>query len=248
MAERAKLFAPVIALLALAACAQEITGSKSEFSSDRKSVTIERFDPQARGSHPAVMLVHGGAGPEGDWRKSGLIEALTAAGCSVFVPHYFDGAGGKWEQSDNAPQFFAYIRTLNDASRYIAQQAEIDSKGIGVVGLSLGAYLVLGLAEEVHSHPPPQLSPEIKAVVEIYGGMPGFAIDRMTTMPPVLILHGEDDNVVPVSRAHDLEELLKKKAVTYEIKIYPHQGHGFSGDALEDANKRAVSFLNAHLR
>ena len=108
--------------------------------------------------------------------------------------------------------------------------------------------MVLGLAEEVHSHPPPQVSPEIKAVVEMYGGMPEFAIERMTTMPPVLILHGEDDKLVPVSRAYDLETLLKKKAAPYEIKIYPHQGHGFSGDAQEDANKRTVSFLRAHLR
>ena len=39
------------------------------------------------------MLVHGGAGPKGDWRKSGILEALTNAGYSVFVPHYFDGPG-----------------------------------------------------------------------------------------------------------------------------------------------------------
>jgi dipeptidyl aminopeptidase/acylaminoacyl peptidase len=69
----------------------------------------------------------------------------------------------------------------------------------------------------------------------------------MTTMPPLLILHGEDDDVVPVSNAYDLEKLLKKKALPYEIKVYPRQGHGFSGDALEDSKRRTVSFLSAHL-
>jgi carboxymethylenebutenolidase len=69
----------------------------------------------------------------------------------------------------------------------------------------------------------------------------------MTTMAPVLILHGQDDNLIPVSNALELEELLQKKSVPYEMKIYPHQGHGFDGDALVDANQRAVAFLKAHL-
>jgi len=231
----------------LSANPQNPVGTVDVFRSDNKPVTIERFDPKTKSLHRAVMLVHGGGGPGGDWRKSGILEALTNTGYSVFVPHYFDG-GGEWMPSSSNPaQFIAYIRTLNDASRYIARQSEIDAGGIGLVGFSLGGYLVLGFAEEVKSHPPPLPAPEIKAVVEMYGGMPDFAIERMTTMPPVLILHGEDDDVVPVSRAHDLEKLLDKKAIPYESKIYPHQGHGFSGDALTDANKRVVTFLTAYL-
>jgi carboxymethylenebutenolidase len=246
---------PFIALLVaiaiwpcLAAKAQSSAGTQATFQSDNKPITIERFDPKAAGLHQAVMVVHGGGGPEGDWRKSGIFEALTAAGYSVFVPHYFDG-GGQWIPTANdAKQFITYIRTLNNACRYIAQQSGIDPGGIGLVGLSLGGYLVLGLAEEERSHPPVLPSPAIKSVVEMYGGMPDFAIERMTTMPPVLILHGEDDDVVPVSRAHDLEKLLGQKNLPYESKIYPHQGHGFSGDALTDANQRTVAFLTAHLR
>lgn len=247
-----RTFIPVLAAVAiwlgLAAGAQSPAGVQGVFRSDDKPITIERFDPKATGLHRAVMLVHGGAGPNEDLRKSGILEALTAAGYSVFMPHYFDG-GGQWTSQSNDPhQFIAYIRTLNDACRYIAQQSGIDPRGVGLVGFSLGGYLVLGLAEEERSHPPVLPSPEIKAVVEMYGGMPDFAIDRMTTMPPVLILHGEDDDVVPVSHAHDLEKLLDKKNLPHESKIYPHQGHGFSGDALADANQRAVAFLTAHLR
>jgi len=236
----------VLAALTTLANAQNPIGTTTAFRSDHQPITIERFDPRTGSPHLAVMLVHGGGGPEGDWRKSGIIEALTAAGYSVFVPHYFDGAG-KFSPSDKPDRFLKYVRTLNDATRYIAVQPEIRNKGIGVVGFSLGGFLGLALAEEERSHPPPLRSPEIKAVVEYFGAMPGFAEGRMTTLPPVLILHGEDDDVVPVSSAYDLEKLLKKKAVSYEIKIYPHQGHGFSGDALDDSRKRTISFLSAHL-
>jgi carboxymethylenebutenolidase len=208
---------------------------------------MEQYNPATTGSHPAVMFVHGGGGPDGDWRKSGLLEALTAGGYAVFVPHYFDGAGGQWSRSDNPEQIEAYIRTLNDATQYISKQPDVKNNRLALIGMSLGGYLVLGFAEEVRSHPPPH-PPEIKAVVEMFGGMPDFAVPRMTTMPPVLILHGEDDDMVPVTKAYEVEKVLRKKGVSYEIKVYSHQGHGFSGDALKDSNERIVSFLTAHLQ
>jgi carboxymethylenebutenolidase len=237
----------ILLTLAFAGPAAAQTPAPATFPSESKSVTIERFNPQTPGPHPAVLVVHGGGGAQGDWRKSGLLEALNGAGYIAFVPHYFEGTGGNWTRSADTGQFIAYIRTLNDAARYVAEQPGVQKYGIALVGFSLGGYLVLGLSEEERSHPPPRPSPSIKAVIEMYGGMPEFAADRMTTMPPVLVLHGEDDNVVPVSNALDLEKLLQKKAVPYEIKIYPHQGHGFEGDALADANQRIVAFLKAHL-
>jgi carboxymethylenebutenolidase len=238
---------PLILLPVVLACgvlAQ--TPAPATFPSEGKSVTIERFDPQGAGTHPAVMVVHGAGGALGDWRKSGILEALTGAGYIVFVPHYFEGTGGNWTHPDTN-QLIAYIRTLNDATRFVAEQPGVQKDGIAVVGFSLGGFVVLGLSEEENSHPPPQPSPAIKAVVDMYGAMPDFAVDRMTTMPPVLILHGQDDDTVPVSNAYDLEKLLQKKAVPYGMKIYPHQGHGFEGEALRDANQRMVAFLKAHL-
>src|SRR5579863_654780 len=236
----------VLSILAAWGSAQTPVGTTTVFHSDHEPIPIERFDPKSGSSHLPVLLVHGGTGPQGDWRKSGILEALMTAGYSVFVPHFFDGPG-QWVPGVKPQIILAYVRTLNDATRYIATQPEIRNKGIGVVGFSLGGYLALALAEEERSHPPPLRSPEIKAVVEFFGGMPGFAEERFTTMPPVLILHGEGDDVVPVSSAYELERLLKNKAVPYEIKIYPHQGHGFSGDAVEDSKKRTISFLSTHL-
>ena len=234
-------------LASVLASAQNLIGTKGAFHTERGVVTIERFDPKKGGSHPAIMVVHSGAGPEGDWRHSGVLEDLVSAGYSVFIPHYFDDIG-KWSPADKPEKFLGYIKTLNDATRYIARQPDVHTAEIGVVGISLGGYLSLGLAEETRSHPPHLRSPAIRAVVEMYGGMPGFAIPRMTTMPPVLILHGEDDDLVPVSEAHKLETVLQNKSIPYQIKVYRHQGHGFIGDALQDANRRTVAFLHTYIR
>jgi dienelactone hydrolase len=246
MTIRVVLSAILVALAASPGSAQKMVGTKTAFPSDRHEVTIERFDPTRGNSHTAVMVIHSGSGPEADWRKSGVLEALVAAGYSVFLPHYFDGAG-QWRPDDNA-QFLSYIRILNDACRDIARQPDVHNRGIGVVGVSLGAYLALGLSEEVRSHPPPLKSPEIKALVDISGGVPQFAKERMTAMPPILILHGQDDPYISVREALDLEALLKKKESPYLIQVYPHQGHILDGEAQKDANERVVSFMDSHLR
>lgn len=226
----------------------QLVGTKTAFKSDGREVVIERFDPSGKHSHVPILVAHGGAGPDSDWRKSGILEALTDAGYTVFMPHYFDSAG-PWEPTRNDPQqFLSYIRTLNDAERYIMRQEGISGGKIGLAGFGLGGYLSLGLAEESFSHPPPLKSPEIKAVVVINAGMPEFAIPRMTKLPPVLILHGGDDPYIAPSKARDLEELLKKKSVPCEIMIYPHQGHTFDAATNVDANERAVRFLQAHVK
>ena len=51
----------------------------------------------------------------------------------------------------------------------------------------------------------------MKAVAEYFGPMPEYFAQRMARMPPVLILHGDRDPLVPVKAAYDLEALLKQK-------------------------------------
>jgi carboxymethylenebutenolidase len=66
-------------------------------------------------------------------------------------------------------------------------------------------------------------------------------------MPPVLILHGEADVVVPVSEAHKLAHTLQERGIPYEMKIYKQAGHGFHGFDMMDAGQRTYCFLKKHL-
>ena len=236
-------------LLGLAILISASAGAQTlaSFQSGNKPVTIERFDPATPGEHAAVVVAHGAGGPEAGWRKTGLIEALTSAGYSVFAPHYFE-AGGPWDDSGAGEKFYAYIRALHDATRYVGTLSGIRKGGIALVGYSLGGILVLAEAEESNSHPAPQPGPPIRVVVENYSYMPEFAAARMTTMPPVLLLHGEKDEVIPVAKAYETDKLLSSKAVPHEIQVYPGQGHGFHGDDLKDANRRTVEFIRKYLK
>ena len=86
-----------------------------------------------------------------------------------------------------------------------------------------------------------------KAVVEFFGGMPKEMKFFTRRLCPVLILHGEQDKTVPVEEAYHLQQILEKKQVAYEMKIYPGVGHGFSGDVWRDAGLRTLRFLEKHL-
>jgi carboxymethylenebutenolidase len=84
-------------------------------------------------------------------------------------------------------------------------------------------------------------------VAELFGGLvEPFAADA-AKLPPILILHGAQDRIVPVDRAHELEQLLKEHRIPYEIKIYPDQGHVFQGLAQLDALRRVAVFFKKHL-
>ena len=87
----------------------------------------------------------------------------------------------------------------------------------------------------------------MKVVIEFFGGLPKEMKFFMRRLCPTLILHGEADPIIPVSEAYDLQKLLEKKNVEYEMKIYPGQGHVFDPDTWRDAAFRTLQFLQKYL-
>jgi dienelactone hydrolase len=167
-------------------------------------------------------------------------QSLARLGYVVLLPHYFDKTGTQFANLDDDTKYFPYwMKTIADAIQFAGKQPNVDAGRIGLVGYSLGAYLSLSVAS---------VDPDVKAVVEYFGGLPDFFAGHLKTMPPTLILHGEADHTVPVKEAFALESLFKKKSVPYEIKIYPEQGHGFAGPAATDAMQRTVAFLEKNLK
>lgn len=165
---------------------------------------------------------------------------LARQGFAVYVLHYFDRTGDE-RVSDrgailkNSPM---WLKTIYDAMNYVEQQAGVDGKRIGLLGFSLGAYLALTIAA---------FDSRVLAVVEFFGGFPKEIKLFMKRLCPVLILHGDADPTVPVQEAYDLEELLKKKEMAYEMQIYPGAGHGFTGEVWQDAEFRTLDFFKHYL-
>src|SRR3954469_20769434 len=203
------------------------------FQHNQRAISIDEYSPAGGGRHPAVLLVHGSGGP-----LRGLdpyAEKASQFGVNVFVVRYFERTGHNWVSPHQIERYFLdWLETLRAAVDYVVAHPRVDSGRVGLLGFSLGAYLALALATEDR---------RIAGVAELFGGMPDQFRKNAAQLPPVLILHGNDDTVVPVSEAHRLEDLLKKNNVPYDIKTYRGQGHTLPGLAQMDAVRRIVAFF-----
>lgn len=161
-------------------------------------------------------------------------------GVHVFVVHYFERTGHRWVSPGTIQDHFVeWLETVRDAVTYVAAQPGVDRERIALLGFSLGGFLSLALATQDN---------RIAAVAELFGGLPNHFSYDAAKLPPVLVLHGGRDTVVPVSEARNLEALLREHRIPYEIKIYPDQGHQFTGLVQLDAMRRVVQFFRRYLQ
>ena len=61
---------------------------------------------------------------------------------------------------------------------------------------------------------------------------------------PTLILHGEEDERVPVGQGKELHNALRRRGVPVELVLYPRQGHAIAEPRLMmDARRRIVAWM-----
>lgn len=214
--------------------------SVESFPAEGERIVVERFNPGIPGPRPAVIVLHGADAftEYGEaYRTAG--RDLAKAGYVAFLIHYMDEQGITDKRSLADPKLFTHwMRIINASIRYAAAQDNVDPCRIGLGGFSLGAYLALSIAAT---------NPQVKAVVEFFGGLPAQIAASTRRMPPVLILHGTSDTRVPVSEAYRLAAFLQAIGTPYDMKVFPGAGHDFAGKTQEDAAKKALEFLDCHL-
>jgi predicted esterase len=88
---------------------------------------------------------------------------------------------------------------------------------VAIAGFSLGGYLALSAA--------PTCDPPINAVVEMFGGLPEEHRKKLGKMPPTLIVHGEEDDVVSVNEAYKAAGVILAQKQHVVIEIHKGVGH-----------------------
>jgi dienelactone hydrolase len=199
---------------------------------------VELLAPAGAGRYPIVCALHGSGGASNSEALS-LGELLAGQGFCVMVPRYFAATGTRWADAPTIwREFPTWMRAVSACLDFATELPSADPERIGLIGFSLGAYLALALGSQ---------QPRVKAIVDFCGGLTEYFVRGLTQMPPVLILHGEADPVVPISEAHKLAHALQERGLFHEMKIYQRAGHDFHGFDRIDASQRASSFLNRHL-
>ena len=122
---------------------------------------------------------------------------------------------------------------------WFARRLSYGSQRVATVGYSLGGFLAVAHAAR---------DQRIRANVVISGGIDPFTLRRVKRLPPTLVIHGEDDERVPLQKAVQLCEVLEDLHAPMQRRFLRGEGHVLSAEATAGALTSAFEFLSEHLQ
>lgn len=190
-----------------------------------------RWGPASKATPRQLVVLCHGVGADAhdliDLAPSWAHALPDAVFCSVNAPEtHVSGFGRQWwDVGDRSPaRMEAGVRRAAAALRGFVPE-ELNRHGMpadayALMGFSQGAMTVLfaGL----------RMTPGPRAILAFSGALiaPDKLAAEMTTRAPVLLVHGEADDVVPVTRSRDAEMALRAAGVPVEATYVPRLAHG----------------------
>ncbi|MBI1777782.1 MAG: dienelactone hydrolase family protein [Proteobacteria bacterium] len=223
-------------LLAQSGVAAELVPEELTFDSGGRAVTVTRYAAATAALRPAVLMLHGSSGLEINPQSyAHHARALAASGIDAYLVPYFR-PGSNWYCSC----WDEWAITVADATTAILRRPDASGR-IGLLGFSLGGALAFVSARD----------PRVTALVVFYGFIPNDEQRlRTTRLPPLLALHGDSDDNVPLLSGQNLVSLARQLGGRAELVVYPGEKHRHSTwaePAATDAFNREVAFFRAEL-
>ena len=188
-------------------------------------------------SKGTVIFSHGNAGSLG--HHIGFVMWLAEAGYNVFMYDYrgFGKSGGEVDRA-------GMIQDAESVFKYVAARPDVDPEKLISYGHSLGGAksvvaIVDGKITGLKAIIIDGTFASYQAMARIIGGQ--FGADLITdefspkdfigkiTSTPILVIHGDHDEVVPLSQGRQLFELAKAPKTFFEVKDGTH-GSSLSRD------------------
>jgi carboxymethylenebutenolidase len=241
----AVLFVCCVTLLSCGSGTKTIDRSPSELAPGVSGVLVS---PHEAGPHAGVVLLHGAVG----WRPEivDLASVLADSGfVALVIDYYAEVNRTPIRSTEKLEAWPAYQAAVQRAVEYLQSLPAVAGRPVGLVGFSRGAFLAVSVASS---------TPGVGAVVDFYGGGgggPASLEEDVQGLPPILILHGDADAIVPVSFAFALRDAVIAAGGQAELHVYAGAGHVFnlsysptySKDAADDATRRTIDFLHRRL-
>jgi dipeptidyl aminopeptidase/acylaminoacyl peptidase len=217
-----------------------ITNEDLSFTSGGRRIAVQAWRNDLPSS-PAIIVLHGAGGLDAGHRYiAQLARTVAPYGFHTFLVEYFDRTGTEYANEvtikTHAP---LWLETIHDAVDFIATQPGVDADNIGAFGYSLGGYLAVALAAQ---------DERIRAVVELSGGIDAETATAARRLPPLLIVHGREDQRVAFSNAVELQAVCKKLRTPVQTLFLPGERHLLSPGAALVAVRQALRFYDAHLK
>jgi dienelactone hydrolase len=191
------------------------------------------YDDSLTGKRPGVLLLH---------RRDGMSDLTlenakmyAQQGYVVFAPDIF----GKDVRPKTVPEMQAQTALYTKDRPLMRARAQagfdvlransmVDASKIAIVGYCFGGEVAIEFAET---------GAPIVGSVAIHGSFRGYPAEAAKNIHgPVLILHGAEDPVAPISEVLALIDQLRGAKVPWELNLYSGTEHGFSTpkDAAEE--------------
>lgn len=191
----------------------------------------------ARDGKPTVLYFHGNGA---DWQSSVVAtDRLTPAGYGVLAAEYRGYRGNPGSPSEQG-----LYRDGRAALGWLAERG-VEASEVILIGNSIGGGVATHLAHETQ--------PLALVLISPFANLPQVAAERVWWLPvrqlledrfanhekigaidaPILLLHGDADNIVPHHHSHQLAELNSSA----RLAIFPGAGHEL---AWRDEAERAV--------
>ena len=167
----------------------------------------------------------------------GRLEARFFAdhGFRVLLPDYLSATP---TAKPTVANYRRWAQVVEDIVADLRSRPLLRNKKIGLAGQSQGASVALIASTQ-------RLA--VEAIAEWSGLLPNEFFSQVQSMAPLLILHGELDEQVPIVNARQLVRLCQLRDFTCEIQIYAGEGHVFGPHVMDSANQRALAFFRVYL-
>ncbi|MGC9270088.1 alpha/beta hydrolase [Acidiphilium sp.] len=196
-----------------------------------------RWGPAAGAAKQLVVLCHGVGADGNDLIDLAPYWARAVPEAAFAAPH----APEPFTMAPHGRQWFP-IGVIDPAAMAAgvrraraALDAFIDAE-LARLGLPAEAYALMGFSQGAmtalftglrRAAPP-------RAILAYSGALidPGSLARELTGRPPVLLVHGEADQIVPASRSRDAEAVLRAHDVPVQALYVPKLGHGIDDGGL----------------
>ncbi|PYY18372.1 MAG: hypothetical protein DMG60_08520 [Acidobacteria bacterium] len=176
---------------------------------------------------PAMIAIHGGGFLFGDKNEmTNLCRELAARGYACFSINYRlvpDDPPGTM-QDQYARTVLAAVEDAHRAAQWILSNAgkyDIDPGKLFIGGSSAGAVTSMLLA-----YNPEIKSPRFRAVADMWGTMGARVSWLKKGGPPLLIIHGKEDETITVSAAEQIDARARQIGLPHETFLIEGMGHG----------------------
>jgi dipeptidyl aminopeptidase/acylaminoacyl peptidase len=239
---------------------------------------IKPVDFDDKMQYPLVLVIHGGPHNMFGYEFEDRMQFLSANGYGVLFINPRGSSGYGQEFSNGCMNNWGggdYKDLMKGVDVAIESNRWIDAARLGVTGQSYGGYMTNRIITKTNRFKAAVTDGSISNLVSFAGTSlyhslmesefqslvfdnyevlwecsPLKDVKNVTT--PVLFLHGETDNEVPISQAEEMFIALKKNGVETVLVQYKGEGHGWRPDLLPiaktDLLKRMLNWFDKYLK